>query len=514
MHLILLVEKGSIGEEMGLEKGDRLITINGENIRDVFDYRYLCHEEFLRLIVQKKDGEEWELEIEKEFDEELGLEFENRLMYEPKACKNKCIFCFIDQLPKNMRSTVYFKDDDLRLSFLTGNYVTLTNLKNSDGTNELDLVLQYRFSPINISVHTLDPDLRLFMLKNPEARKIKEYLDILNENDIQMNFQIVLCKGVNDGIYLEQSIEGLAAYMPNGNSLSVVPVGLSCHREGLHPLEPFTKEDAAALIEQVNKWQEHFLKTKNTRFVYAADEFYVKAGQAVPPYETYENFPQLENGVGMMALFGRQVKQALRKLRKKQESAASTLAAAPTPTPPQNPTTTTAQIPTPVPTNNTTINNTNNPPCLITIITGQAAYGFMQTIAKTIEEHFPGLHLSVLTVKNAFFGEEVTVSGLLTGRDILQSLAKEPLQSKLVHNDFVVNDLVANDLAHNNLACNDIAHSVLIPQNALKADEDLFLDDMTVQELENALKSKVYIVPVNGKDLVRLIQKIILKSHQ
>ena len=236
-HIIKTIEAGSIAEELGIEPGDKLISINNHTIEDVFDYHYLVNDEELVVLIEKMDGEEWELEIEKDYDEDLGITFEQGLMDEYRSCRNKCIFCFIDQMPKGMRETLYFKDDDSRLSFLQGNYITLTNMSDHD----IDRMVQYHLEPINISFQTTNPELRCKMLHNRFAGEALKKVDRLYEGGIHMNGQIVLCKGVNDGAELERSIKDLTKYLPYLQSVSVVPVGLTKYREGLYPLEPFTK---------------------------------------------------------------------------------------------------------------------------------------------------------------------------------------------------------------------------------------------------------------------------------
>ena len=249
-HMISRVLPDSIAEELGLEPGDRLVSVNGQPVEDVFDYRYLMNEELVVLLVEKPDGEEWELEVEKEYEEDLGIEFENGgLMDDYRSCSNKCMFCFIDQMPPGMRETLYFKDDDSRLSFLNGNYITMTNMKEKD----MERIIRYHMSPMNISVHTTNPELRRKMLRNPGAGEILEHIRRFVQAGIVLNGQIVLCKGINDGQELDRTLSDLEEFVPVMQSLSIVPVGLSRHRQGLYPLEPFDKEDAAALIDSMMK---------------------------------------------------------------------------------------------------------------------------------------------------------------------------------------------------------------------------------------------------------------------
>ena len=251
VHIVESVARGSIAEEMEIEKGDALVEINGNRIEDIFDYQYYTQDEYIEVLIRKPTGEEWLLEIDKDYDEDLGITFQNSLMDEYRSCRNKCIFCFIDQMPKGMRDTLYFKDDDSRLSFLQGNYVTLTNMSDSD----IDRIIKYNLSPINVSFQTTNPELRCKMLNNRFAGDALEKAWRLAEAGVRMNGQIVLCKGVNDGAELERSIRDLSKYLPNLESVSVVPVGLTRYREGLYPLEQFTKDDAREVLSVIHKWQ-------------------------------------------------------------------------------------------------------------------------------------------------------------------------------------------------------------------------------------------------------------------
>ena len=297
-HIIKEIEAGSIAEELGIEPGDKLISINDHSIEDVFDYHYLVNDEELVVLIQKADGEEWELEIEKDYDEDLGITFEQGLMDEYRSCRNKCIFCFIDQMPKGMRETLYFKDDDSRLSFLQGNYITLTNMSDHD----VERMVQYHLEPINISFQTTNPELRCKMLHNRFAGDALKKVDKLYEAGIHMNGQIVLCKGVNDGEELERSIRDLTKYLPYLQSVSVVPVGLTKYRDGLYPLEPFTKEDAVQVIDLIEKWQKQIYEEYGYHFIHAGDEWYILAEREMPKEECYDGYMQLENGVGMLRL--------------------------------------------------------------------------------------------------------------------------------------------------------------------------------------------------------------------
>ena len=298
LHIVEKVEAGSIAEELEIEAGDVLLEINGNKIEDIFDYQYHVQDEYIEVLIRKQSGEEWLLEIDKDYDEDLGISFENGLMDDYRSCHNKCIFCFIDQMPKGMRETLYFKDDDSRLSFLQGNYVTLTNM--SDG--DIERIIKYNLSPINVSFQTTNPELRCKMLNNRFAGEALKKAWRLAQAGITMNGQIVLCKGVNDGEELERSIRDLSQYLPNLESVSVVPVGLSKFREGLYPLEPFTKEDAKKVLGIIHKWQEKLYPQFGMHFVHASDEWYILAEEALPQEERYDGYLQLENGVGMIRL--------------------------------------------------------------------------------------------------------------------------------------------------------------------------------------------------------------------
>ena len=430
-NVIIKVEPGSIAAEMDIEPGDILIGVNSHEIKDVFDYRFFIKDEYVELVIAKPDGEEWILEIDKDEDEDIGIVFENGLMDNAKSCNNKCMFCFIDQLPKGMRETLYFKDDDSRLSFLQGNYVTLTNMKEED----LERILFYKLSPINVSVHTTDMVQRVEMLKNPKAANLFQYMDRIKDSGVEMNFQIVLVNGINDGDYLDKSIEDLAKYMPKGKSLSVVPVGITKHRDNLYPLEPFTETQAERVIRQVERWQRTLRKQKGSRFVYASDEFYLKAKRDLPAFEDYEGFPQIENGVGMLSSFLYEADIGIKKPRLFKEREA------------------------------------------LTIVTGIAAAEHMKELCRGLSEDFD-IDINVCVVENKFFGPEITVSGLLTGGDIIDALKAQGYHKK-----------------------------ILIPQNCLKRDEDIFLDDVTLEDMKRELRAKVKPMPGDGFRFVKEILK-------
>lgn len=433
-HRIRSVKPGSIAAEMEIEPGDMLLAINGQPVEDVFDYQYLAEDEYIEVSIRKADGEEWLLEIDKDNDEELGIEFENGLMDDYRTCRNRCIFCFIDQMPKGMRETLYFKDDDSRLSFLQGNYVTLTNMSDHD----IERIIRYRLSPINISFQTMNPDLRCRMLNNRFAGEALKKVDRLFEGGIRMNGQIVLCKGINDGKELDYSIRELTKYMPNLQSVSVVPVGLTRFREGLYPLEPFTKEDAGEVLGLIHTWQDRLYAGHGTHFVHASDEWYLLAGRELPEQERYDGYPQLENGVGMVRLLLSEFEDACRAL----QSAGSAK----------------RELPVPV---------------TVSMATGRLAYPYIKRMAERMETLFLGLTVQVFEIRNDFFGEQITVSGLLTGTDIISQLKGK-----------------------------DLGSALMLPENVLRSGEGVFLDDVTLAQMEDALHLPIDIVKSSGQDFV------------
>lgn len=429
-HKISRIEPGSIADELGIEPGDLLLTVNDSVIEDVFDYHFLIHDEELVLLIEKPDGEEWELEIEKDYDEDLGMEFEQGLMDEYRSCRNKCMFCFIDQMPEGMRDTLYFKDDDSRLSFLQGNYVTLTNMNDHD----IERIIRYRLEPINISFQTTNPELRCRMLHNRFAGDALKKVDRLYQGGIEMNGQIVLCKGVNDGEELERSIRDLTGYLPLLRSVSVVPVGLTKFRDGLYPLEPFTKDEAKCVLETIHRWQEKIYAEYGVHFIHAGDEWYLLAEEEIPEEERYDGYLQLENGVGMLRLLFDEFKEAY-------DNA-----------------------------------DGDNKKRNLSIATGRLAYPYLKRMAEKMEEKFPDTRIHVYAVRNDFFGERITVSGLITAQDIMAQLRER-----------------------------DLGERLLLPCNMLKADEDIFLDDYTVSQVSDALQVPLVIVKSSGQDLVDAI---------
>lgn len=436
-HLIKSVQPGSIAEEMEIEAGDRLLLINGEEAEDIFDYQYMIQDEYVEILIRKPSGEEWLLEIDKEYEEDLGVAFENGLMDEYRSCCNKCIFCFIDQMPKGMRETLYFKDDDSRLSFLQGNYVTLTNMSEKD----VERVIKYHLSPINVSFHTTNPDLRCRMLNNRFAGEALKKADRFFETGIEMNGQIVLCKGVNDGAELERSIADLTKYLPHLRSVSVVPVGLSKYREGLYPLEPFTKKDAEQVLDIIHRWQETIFPEFGLHFVHASDEWYLLAGRELPDEEHYDGYLQLENGVGMLRLLMEEFEDSMNGLRA-----------------------------------DGVMERWNGRRREISVVTGRISFPYIKKLAQRMETEFEGLTVHVYPIRNDFFGERITVTGLLTGQDIMAQLAGEKLGEEL-----------------------------LLPQNILRSGETVLLDDYTVEDLVKALQVPVNIVKSSGYDFTESI---------
>jgi putative radical SAM enzyme (TIGR03279 family) len=423
---ISVVESEGIGQELGIEVGDLLVSINQRKVVDIIDYIYLLADEYVEVEIIKASGEHWILEIDKEYHEDLGIEFENPIMDQAKHCSNKCVFCFVDQLPDHMRKTLYFKDDDSRLSFLQGNFVTLTNLNQSD----LERIVEYKISPLNVSIHATDPEARIKMLKNPNSGNLMNHLKYLVESGIEVNGQIVLCPGYNDREVLDQTIEDLKDLSPLLNSVAVVPVGITKYRDGLQPLEVFDQTSAKEVIERIEKKQASLLKTIGSRFVFLSDEFYMIGKQALPSYEAYEGFIQIENGVGLMRLFEYQLIKALKNKKNKRS---------------------------------------NTP---ITIVTGVSAYEFMIDMANKVMEK-TDVVINVKKIVNDFFGHSITVAGLVTGKDFINQMKDE---------------LDTCDL--------------LIPDVMLRSGESVFLDDVTIEDIESALNRKIYVTKVEGQDFL------------
>lgn len=431
-HTIQSVETDSPAERAGILAGDILLAIDGQELNDIFDYHFLSDEESFSVTIRRGE-EEITLFVEKDYDEDLGLTFSSGLLDDYHSCSNSCVFCFIDQMPPGMRDTLYFKDDDTRLSFLQGNYVTLTNVSDK----ELERLICYRLAPINVSVHATDAEVRCKMLNNRFAGNIMEKMRKIADADLPMNAQIVLCKGLNDGAVLDRSIQDLLTLAPQLESVSVVPVGLTKFREGLYPLESFGKEEAKELLSQIHRWQKEALEKVDCHFVHASDEWYLLAGEPIPEASTYDGYVQLENGVGMMRLLEDEFSESVAKLhrhpfmkRKK------------------------------------------------TIACGVLAAPLLKRLVEMLRVKCPGIDVQVNPIVNHYFGESITVSGLVTGTDLMEQLRGEELGSEL-----------------------------LIPSNMLRADEEVFLDDVTVAEVSETLQVRVDIVKSSGDDLRRALMR-------
>ncbi len=420
MVKITQVDKGSRADTAGVRAGDNLISINHREICDVLDYRFFLAERSVTLKIGR-ESEEFEVVIKKQQYDDIGLDFETPLMDKKHSCENKCVFCFIDQLPKGMRKTLYFKDDDSRLSFLHGNYITLTNLHHKD----IDRIIEMHISPVNISVHTTNPDLRVKMMHNKRAGDVLSYMKRLADAGISLCGQIVLCKGLNDGEELDRSMRDLSELFPAMQSVSIVPAGLTRFREKLYPLEGFTKEESAAVIEQVDRFAKEFEEKNGSRMFFCSDEFYLKAELPLPDESYYEGYPQIENGVGMITSLMTEFKDELNYLEEYLENYKS--------------------------------------PRHVSIATGVAAYETIKSMALELEARIEGLRVDVYKIINNFFGETITVSGLLTGKDISEQLSAK-----------------------------DLGDLLLFPSNALRADGDLFLDDMSPEELSKKLGIPVF----------------------
>lgn len=427
-NIIVKVLRNSIAEEMELEPGDELVSVNNCTVRDYIDYKYQISDEIVLFEVKKANGEVWELEIEKEYDEDIGIVFENPLMDNIKVCSNKCIFCFVDQMPRGMRKTLYVKDDDTRMSFLYGNFITLTNLTD----DEINRIIEYKISPIKVSVHTTDMELRKYMMGNDKDMDVMVYLKKLIDAGITVDCQIVLVRDVNDGEQLNKTIRDMSSLHPGLRSVAVVPVGLTKFRDRLTELRPFDKDSAIGVVEQVTNIQNELYKSMETRFIFIADEFYITGGMDFPSYEEYEDFDQLENGIGMCRLFKQQVEELLDEYEGRKPAAEE-----------------------------------------ITLVTGVAAYNLIEELAKKIMEKLP-LKINVVKIINNFFGERITVSGLTTGKDIIDQLKGKNFKN------------------------------IIIPSNMIN-DNNVMLDDLTVEDLEKELNAEIAVCDVDGEALLNLI---------
>ena len=467
-HLIKEVYPGSIAEEMGIEPGDVLLRINKQEIGDVFDYRYYIKDDYIEVLIRKADGEEWLLEIDKDYDDDLGIEFDNGLMSDYRSCSNKCIFCFIDQMPPGMRETLYFKDDDSRLSFLQGNYITLTNMSEKD----VERIIHMQLAPINISVQSTNPELRCKMLHNRFAGDKLKYLDQLYEGHVEMNGQIVCCKGVNDGEELRRSIEDLSKYLPFMRSVSAVPAGITKYRDGLYPLELYTKEEAGEVIDLIESYQKKFYNEYGLHFIHASDEWYITAERDFPEEERYDGYIQLENGVGMMRLFITEFTEALEQVKsnpgylKMREEVKRT----------------------------------------VTIATGKLTYATICSFAERMMEAFPGLQIHVFAIRNDFFGETITVSGLITGQDLTAQI-KEYQENSRKHFVEKISDAkkFVDNIGSADKNVHGLGEDLIIPCNMLRTGERVFLDDWTVEDVEQKLGMRLIPIESGGGDFVEAI---------
>lgn len=433
--VIASVAPHSLASRLGLKAGDRILKLNGKRIPDLIVYQLEEAEDQIYLEVEKANGEYWEFAVEKEEEEGLGVTFHTAVFDGIKPCRNHCLFCFVDQMPPRQRASLYIKDDDYRLSFLQGSYITLTNLTDADWQR----MAEYRLSPLYISVHATDPKVRRKLLGNKEAGRILPYLQRLMEWGCHFHAQAVLCPGINDGAVLEKTIADLGKFWPNLRTLALVPVGLTRHRTGLAPLRKFKPLEASAVIDLTHRAQQHFRSLYGSRLVFAADEFYLQADQKFPPLETYEDLLQLENGVGLWPLFKAQFLEALTEAYRAGRKEISRH---------------------------------------FTVITGRGAAKLWQELCQAVTEKFPRLKLSILPVHNYFFGDKVTVSGLVTGADIRCALEQAQLRTE---------------------TC------LLLPRVMLRHQEDIFLDGMTLDELRAIVPFSIKVVDVNGEEAVKAL---------
>lgn len=421
----------SIAYDAGIESGDIIQKIDGKDIIDILDYKYLTSSDYYIVTVKKKEGETEEIEVYNDEFEEFGVEFVHQLIDEPKMCRNKCIFCFMDQLPPNMRSTMYFKDDDVRLSFLQGNYVTLTNLSDKD----IERIISLKISPINVSVHVTDGETRKKMLNNRFADKVLDIMTAFAKGGIKMNAQIVLCRNVNDGVLLEKTITDLRKLYPAILSISIVPVGVSRHRAGLFKLESFDEKSSGDVIDLVTSYQKKFKKEIGTSLVYLADEFYIQAKRDLPPFSHYETFPQIENGVGLMTSFMKEFYDYIKTLEKSDKKIEPK-----------------------------------------TLVTSYIAYDYFVKFTNELKKIYKNLDVSVVKIRNDFFGEKITVTGLICGSDIINQLKGQKHHKKLVLCDVMIKD-----------------------------GTELFLDDTTISDVEKELDVKIMLTKNDGYDFTDCI---------
>ncbi len=425
---ITAVLPDSRADSAGLMAGDVLLDINGNEIADVLDYRFHLAASDIELRVHR-GADILTFKIKKSTYDDIGLDFETPLMDKKHRCENGCIFCFIDQNPKGMRESIYFKDDDSRLSFLHGNYITLTNLRKAD----IDRIIAMRISPVNVSVHTTNPELRVKMMKNKRAGQVLEYLRLLADAGIKLRGQIVLCRGVNDGLELDRSMRDLVSYYPALDSVSVVPAGLTGYRDGLYPLESFTPEECAEVIKQVTDFGDKCQRELGERIFYASDEFYVTSGTPLPDFDFWGEFTQIENGVGMLSSFSHEFRLMADTLTDEEKSISRK----------------------------------------VSVATGEASFEMFEKLLGELKTTAPNLEVTLHKVKNGFFGGAVTVAGLLTGRDLVNSLKG---------------------------AC--LGEELYLSRTMLRAEGDLFLCGMAPCEVEEALGVKITFVENDGGEFL------------
>lgn len=428
---------GSIAEEVEIAPGDYLLKINDKEVNDILDYKFLSSDEDITLEIEKENGELWEIPIEKEFGEDLGMEFEEFLLDKAISCSNNCIFCFVEQLPKGMRKSLYFKDDDSRLSFLQGNFVTLTNLSDSD----IERIIDYKISPINVSVHTTNSELRIKMLRNRFAGNILERLQKLVDGGIKVNCQIVSCIGYNNGEELKKTIEDLYSLYPGVMNLAVVPFGGSRHREGLTQIELYTKNSAWEEINNVLPLQEKYIKKIGNPFVRLSDEFYITGEVPFPSQEFYGDYEQIEDGIGMISLFRENINITLEDLKKGRGS--------------------------------------------FTIVTGKLAYDEMERFSEKIKSRNKNIDINVIKIKNNYFGENITISGLITGKDIIDQIKEVKLGDFLI----LPSNIVRRDFEEKDY------HNLLL------------LDDYKISDIEKEIGRKILLPNYNGEDMIQIINE-------
>ena len=420
-------QNGGLAQKHGVEAGDKIISINGNEINDILDYRFYETDRRLQILLEKSDGGRREITVRKGQYDSLGVECGTYLMDRQRSCRNKCVFCFIDQLPKGMRKSLYFKDDDDRLSFLFGNYITLTNIDE----REIERIIKMRISPVNISVHTTNPALRVKMMKNPHAGEALRFIKMLADGGISLNCQIVLCPEWNDGVELDRTLHDLTALCPAVQSVAVVPVGLTKHREGLEKLRMFSSDECGKVIDQIEKFGDMCVEKFGSRIVYPSDEFYLNAGREIRGEEFYEDYAQLENGVGMVSLLMSEFLSA------------------------------------------TDDEPGNDGHYRASIACGTSIAPILKKLLDPAQKKWHNANWKVYPIVNHFFGERITVSGLITGHDLIEQLREQPLGDRL-----------------------------LISSSMLDSSGEVFLDDLTLEDVQKELRIPVSVVRSDGYELL------------